>query len=434
VEWLGEVPGHWEVKRVRFVSELNPSKSEISDLARDTVVSFVPMDAIGEDGLLSLDKEKPISEVETGYTYFRNGDVTVAKITPCYENGKGALMQGLLNGIGFGTTELIVARPKPDQVTGTYLHYLFISPDFRGLGESHMYGAGGQKRVPDDFVRNFATAFPSVPEQTQIAAFLDRETAKIDELVAEQRRLMALLKEKRQAVISHAVTRGLNPHAPLKPSGIEWLGDVPEHWVQSRLKYNVRGLIDTEHKTAPFFDDGEYLVVRTTNIKDGKLLLEGGKYTNAGGFEEWTRRAIPKPGDIMFTREAPAGEACLVPENIRLCMGQRTVLMQIEPLVLDSNFALWSLYGGLASEFVSVLSQGSTVVHFNMSDIRNIPIMLPPTQEQVEIAEFLAQELARFDTLTTEAQRAIDLLQERRTALISAAVTGQIDGRSTVVA
>ena len=434
MEWLGEVPGHWEVKRVRFVSELNPSKSEISDLARDTVVSFVPMDAIGEDGLLSLDKEKPISEVETGYTYFRNGDVTVAKITPCYENGKGALMQGLLNGIGFGTTELIVARPKPDQVTGTYLHYLFISPDFRGLGESHMYGAGGQKRVPDDFVRNFATAFASVPEQTQIAAFLERETAKIDELVAEQRRLMALLKEKRQAVISHAVTRGLNPHAPLKPSGIEWLGDVPEHWVQSRLKYNVRGLIDTEHKTAPFFDDGEYLVVRTTNIKDGKLLLEGGKYTNAGGFEEWTRRAIPKPGDIMFTREAPAGEACLVPENIRLCMGQRTVLMQIEPLVLDSNFALWSLYGGLASEFVSVLSQGSTVVHFNMSDIRNIPIMLPPTQEQVEIAEFLAQELARFDTLTTEAQRAIDLLQERRTALISAAVTGQIDGRSTVVA
>ena len=279
-------------------------------------------------------------------------------------------------------------------------------------------------------------AFPLPPttEQTKIAAFLDRETAKIDELVAEQRRLMALLKEKRQAVISHAVTRGLNPHAPLKPSGIEWLGDVPEHWVQSRLKYNVRGLIDTEHKTAPFFDDGEYLVVRTTNIKDGKLLLEGGKYTNAGGFEEWTRRAIPKPGDIMFTREAPAGEACLVPENIRLCMGQRTVLMQIEPLVLDSNFALWSLYGGLASEFVSVLSQGSTVVHFNMSDIRNIPIMLPPTQEQVEIAEFLAQELARFDTLTTEAQRAIDLLQERRTALISAAVTGQIDVRSTVLA
>ena len=125
----------------------------------------------------------------------------------------------------------MLARPKPDQVTGTYLHYLFISPDFRAIGESHMYGAGGQKRVPDAFVRDFATAFPPIPEQTQIVTFLDRETAKIDALVAEQRRLMALLKEKRQAVISHAVTKGLDPDAPMKPSGIEWLEEVPAQLV-----------------------------------------------------------------------------------------------------------------------------------------------------------------------------------------------------------
>ncbi|MDZ7939145.1 MAG: hypothetical protein U5M53_13065 [Rhodoferax sp.] len=108
VEWLGEVPGHWEVKRVRFVAELNPSKAELGNLARDTAVSFFPMDAIGEDGSLRLDKEKPISEVETGYTYFRDGDVTLAKITPCYENGKGALMQGLLITVLVSeTTELV---------------------------------------------------------------------------------------------------------------------------------------------------------------------------------------------------------------------------------------------------------------------------------------------------------------------------------------
>ncbi|MCY2983549.1 MAG: hypothetical protein NTY15_07910 [Planctomycetota bacterium] len=185
---------------------------------------------------MNLAKEKPIAEVETGYTYFRNGDVTVAKITPCFENGKGALMCGLTHGIGFGTTELIVVRPKPHEVIGTYLHYLFISTEFRSLGESHMYGAGGQKRVPDAFVRNFATAFPPITVQNLIATFLDRETSKIDALVGEQRRLIELLKEKRQAVISHAVTKGLNPHAPLKPSGIEWLGDVPKHWEVVALK------------------------------------------------------------------------------------------------------------------------------------------------------------------------------------------------------
>ena len=150
-DWLGEVPEHWSVRRLRFVAELNPSKSEISQLDRETVVSFLPMESVGDDGTLSLDKEKTIGEVESGYTYFRDGDVTVAKITPCFENGKGALMYGLTNGIGFGTTELIVVRPRPDEVLGTYLHFLFISTEFRGLGESHMYGAGGQKRVPDAF-------------------------------------------------------------------------------------------------------------------------------------------------------------------------------------------------------------------------------------------------------------------------------------------
>ena len=145
VEWLGEVPEHWKVKRLRFVAELNPSKSEVSHLDRDTTVSFLPMEAIGDDGMLSLDKEKTLGEVESGYTYFREGDVTVAKITPCYENGKGAVMSGLINGIGFGTTELIVARPYPGEIVGTYLHYLFISPDFRSIGESHMYGAGSRK-------------------------------------------------------------------------------------------------------------------------------------------------------------------------------------------------------------------------------------------------------------------------------------------------
>ena len=206
IEWLGEVPAHWDLKRVRFVAELNPSKSETNELDRDTSVSFLPMEAIGENGSLNLDKEKSISEVETGYTYFRDGDVTVAKITPCYENGKGALMCGLLNGIGFGTTELIVARPRPGAVTGIFLHYLFISPDFRYLGESHMYGAGGQKRVPDAFVRDFETAFPPLTEQTLIAAFLDQELAKIDTLTTEAQRAIDLLQERRTALISAAVT------------------------------------------------------------------------------------------------------------------------------------------------------------------------------------------------------------------------------------
>ncbi len=206
IEWLGEVPGHWEVKRLRFVAELNPSKSEVAALDKEMLVSFLPMDAIGDDGKLNLERGKPIAEVETGYTFFREGDVTIAKITPCFENGKGAVMRGLTQGIGFGTTELIVARPKASQTSSDYLHSLFVSVVFRKNGEGRMYGAGGQKRVPDDFVRNFEIAFPPLEEQQTIAAFLDRETAKFDALTAEANRAIALLQERRSALISAAVT------------------------------------------------------------------------------------------------------------------------------------------------------------------------------------------------------------------------------------
>ncbi len=206
VAWLGEVPAHWTVKRMRHVTELNPSKSELLGWSRETEVSFLPMEAIGEDGSLSLERTRPLSDVETGYTYFRNGDVTIAKITPCFENGKGALMVGLCRGVGFGTTELIVVRPKLEEASGAYLDWIFRSVIFRGLGEGSMYGAGGQKRVPDDFVRNFAWAFPPVEEQVLIVNFLNRESTKLENLNVKAKLGIALLKERRSALIAAAVT------------------------------------------------------------------------------------------------------------------------------------------------------------------------------------------------------------------------------------
>jgi type I restriction enzyme S subunit len=216
VEWLGEVPEHWEVLRLRFAVTLNPSKQELNKLSEQELVSFLPMEAIGEDGSLRLEHEKQIEECLSGYTYFRDGDVCVAKITPCFENGKGAILRGLKGGIGFGTTELIVARPREGMITVEYLDYLFRSKVFRTHGESEMYGAGGQKRVPDSFVRDFVASLPSTDEQKQVTKFLDRETAKIDALKAEQKQLIELLKERRSALISAAVTgqidvRGLVP-------------------------------------------------------------------------------------------------------------------------------------------------------------------------------------------------------------------------------
>lgn len=221
IEWLPKVPSHWSVKRIRHAASLNPSKREANHLPRDLQVDFLPMEAVGTDGRINRQQKRPIEAVIDGFTYFREGDVAFAKITPCFENGKCAIMRGLAEGIGFGTTELTVLRPLPDQAVSEYLFYLLCSESFRVLGESEMYGAGGQKRVPDDFVRNFRLAFPPIKEQNQIARFLDYETAKIDALIEEQigrgfsraremsecgNSLIALLIERRSALISAAVT------------------------------------------------------------------------------------------------------------------------------------------------------------------------------------------------------------------------------------
>jgi type I restriction enzyme S subunit len=212
-----------------------------------------------------------------------------------------------------------------------------------------------------------------------------------------------------------------------KDSGVEWLGEIPAYWEKTRIKYVLHQIIDTEHKTAPFYPDGEYLVVRTSNVRNGQLVLEDAKYTDYEGFREWTKRGKPEPGDILFTREAPAGEACLVPENLPLCLGQRMVLFRVNHQMLDEHYGIWSLYGGIAAEFITSLSQGATVAHFNMADIANIPLLLPPFEEQAAIASFLDRETAKIDALIAKKERLIELLQEKRTAIISHAVTKGLD-------
>ena len=162
------------------------------------------MEAVGDDGSLNLEATRLVGDVASGYTYFEDGDVTIAKITPCFENGKGAVMRGLQGGIGFGTTELIVIRPN-DTVHPDWLYCLTQSDAFRKRGEAMMYGAGGQKRVPDLYVRDLPIAWPPIGEQEAIANYLASETVRIDKLLDHVRDEIKLLQELRAATITDAV-------------------------------------------------------------------------------------------------------------------------------------------------------------------------------------------------------------------------------------
>jgi restriction endonuclease S subunit len=205
IEWLGEVPAHWTVSRLKPFIFLNPPKKEIATFSLDTEITFVPMEAVNESGEVDISRIKPMSECVTGYTYFRDGDVLLAKITPCFENGKIALVSGLNNGIGFGSTEFHVLRAK-DNLDRHYLAFIIQSDPFRKLGEASMVGAAGQKRVPESFILNFKLAIPPINEQVEIAEFLNQKISVIDNVINHLNYQLSLIQEYRQALITAAVT------------------------------------------------------------------------------------------------------------------------------------------------------------------------------------------------------------------------------------
>lgn len=203
-EILGRYPETWKVKRLRFEIETNPSKSEIK-LEESELVSFIPMEAVSVGGGLDLSNERMISEVSSGYTYFADGDVIVAKITPCFENGKASIAENLHQGMAFGTTELHVLRCKKD-LLNKFLFFIIQSDKFMKYGESEMYGAGGQKRVPERFIKDYLIALPSLVEQKQICDFIESQLSHLDGLVQKVESTIATFKEYRSTLITQVVT------------------------------------------------------------------------------------------------------------------------------------------------------------------------------------------------------------------------------------
>ena len=407
VEWLREVPTHWKVKRLKYTATLNPKTSEVKGLNSDTEVSFVPMEAVGEFGGLDLSLTKQLADVLQGYTFFGNGDVLVAKITPCFENGKGSLARGLLNGIAFGTTELHVIRCRPG-LNNRFAFYATQGDAFRKIGKSEMYGAGGQKRIPESFVADLKHPIPPLTEQCTIAAFLDRETEKIDSLVAKKKRLIELLQEKRTALISRVVTKGLDPNVPTKDSGVEWLGEIPAYWEVKPLKRAVT------------FQRGHDLPSEAR--EQGNVLV-----ISSSGVHATHSKAAAKAPSIVTGRYGTIGKFYLIDEDF---WPLNTTLYSIDLHGNEPRFLQYML-SHLAPLFLLNASK-SAVPGVDRSDIHVVDTVVPPVTEQYSIADFLKRENRKLDNLAEKVQEAIGHLKELRSALISAAVTGRIDVREEV--
>lgn len=434
VEWLGQIPADWEVKRLKFSVELNPPAAEVRALPKGTEVSFVPMEAVGEYGGLELSTTRRLSEVDSGFTYFRDGDIVVAKITPCFENGKGALAAALSNGIAFGTTELHVLRATR-AIERRFLFYVSVSDAFRHLGEGEMYGAGGQKRVPESFIKNLEHPLPPMSDQGIVVIFLDRETARIDTLVAKNAKLIELLQEERTSLATRAVTRGLDPNVPMKDSGVEWLGEIPAHWELRRLKSIAFVQLSNVDKKSL---EGQE-PVRLCNYTDvyyHERITGDLDFMPATATGEQILRFSLRTGDVLITKDSESWTDIAVPavvaENLPgvLC-GYH--LAHIRPMRSCYGPFLARAFSAIGPrDQFRVLANGITRFGLGGDAIASGVFAIPPESEQRAIADFVDRETARIDALVAKIRDVIDRLKELRTTLISAAVTGKIDVRGAV--
>ena len=404
-------------KRLRFLTRRDLSDEQRQVLTDAKRATFFPMESIGEQGELDYSLTRDIEDVRNGYTQFFDDDVLVAKITPCFENGKGALVNRTLNGVGFGTTELYVLRPTKE-IDPRFLYYSTKSDHFRRHGEADMFGAAGQKRVPENFVRNFHVSVPSLSEQRAIADYLDRQTARLDTLVAAKKHVLTLLTEKRRALVTRAVTRGLDPKALLRDSGIPWIGEIPAHWTTERARWlfcerdersdtGDEELLTVSHLTGvtPRSEKDVNMFEAATTV-GYKLCATGDLVVNT--LWAWMGAMGVAPVDGIVS---PAYNV-YVP-------GDRLDFGYVDALVRLPVFA----------QEVTRHSKGvwSSRLRLYPEGLFAVVLPVPPLSEQREIIAYVAHESSRLDDLKDAMESSIVLLKERRVALVSAAVTGRID-------
>lgn len=268
--------------------------------------------------------------------------------------------------------------------------------------------------------------------QEAIAVFLDRETVQIDDLIGKQESLIALLAEKRRAVISHAVTKGLDPTVPTKPSGLPWLGEIPASWTISAIKREWT-VIDCKHVTAEFVGDG--IPLASIREVQGKFVnLATAKCTTVDFYRSMIEgNREPRAGDLIFSRNATVGEVAIVPRaHEPFAMGQDVCMLKRQSRETSPEFGWYALRSHHLQQQISLAMIGSTFKRINVEEIRSLSYCVPPPKEQRTIAKYLDEKVSVIDEAVVAADKTVALLRERRSAIISAAVTGKIDVREKV--
>ncbi|HAS8285598.1 TPA: restriction endonuclease subunit S [Vibrio vulnificus] len=426
-DYYGDIPEHWNLEKIKYNSYVK-GRQGWQNLRADEYQDVGPYLVTGShfDNKGGVDWNACYRVSEERYErdrdiWIKSGDVLMTKDGTI---GKIAFVDSLpykacLN------SHLLIIRDLYSKYDQRFLYHLLTSTAFKGFIPTRQSGTTFMG-ITQESVEEFPLVICPIEEQQKIANFLDHETAKIDTLIEKQQQLIKLLKEKRQAVISHAVTKGLNPQAPMKDSGVEWLGEVPEHWVTKSYRYACkiyRGKFGHRPRNDPAFYDGEYPFIQTGDVaRAGKMITSYSQTLNEKGKE--VSQLFPA-GTLMMAIAANIGDTAILgfeayaPDSV----------VGFKPYAdLDIEFLRYSFMAALPA--LEQTSTQSTQANLNVDRIGAVKAVFPSYDEQREIVEYLDRLLDQYDSIEKRCKKAIALMQERRTALISAAVTGKIDVRN----
>ena len=397
IEWIENVPSDWTVVPLKWIVKFGEGPPITKDNLIEQgipVVSYGQIHSKTNSGThLGKDLIRFVSE-----KYFQSnpsslgkkGDIFFADTSEDYAGvGNAVLVDG--DEPVFAGYHTVIVRPI-DLLYSKYLAYLFLTDAWRSQLCSRVSGIKVFS-VTQGLLKETTVILPPAEKIATMTDYLDRKCSQIDAIIARQQEVIEKLKAYKLSVISEAVTKGLDPNVPMKDSGVEWIGKIPEHWKMIRLKFLLDQIIDCPHETPNYNPDGDYLVIRTADQDIGKLRTEENMYRlDENEYENRIRRMSLEKDDIVYGREGERwGLACLVPESNRYCLGQRMLQFRCKKDVFLPHFAVWALNSKYVYLQGSVDTFGSTSPHVNISTVRNFSIPVPPTMEQQKIADYICK-------------------------------------------
>jgi type I restriction enzyme S subunit len=405
------LPEGWAETTLSDIAAVNPKNGELNSL----LSGFIPMALAPTDfnGHLEFE-EREWDEIKKKYTHFANGDVIFAKVTPCFENGKAAIVSDLPNGIGAGSSEFYVLRPLDKGISASYIFANIKSHEFMQTGAENMTGAVGLRRVPRKFVEGFKVNLPPQAEQKVIADKLDTLLAQVETTKARLDRIPQILKTFRQSVLAAAVSGKLTE---------EWRVNK-QYVIISEALGKLAKFIDYRGRTPKKTASGTPLIT-AKNIKPGFISREPREFIAEEDYDSWMTRGIPKYGDVLMTTEAPMGNVANIDIEESFALAQRAICLQFNE---NLNPYFVSIYMQ-ASEFQKALNEnatGSTVKGIKAALLKKIKIEFPPMGEQIEIVRRVEELFASADSIAQKTNQALDRVNNLTQSILAKAFRGEL--------